>query len=132
LIKKLTLLFILVTVTTSLLSACGSKSASSAPSGSLSDPKGSIAYQFDLLKAGDVEKLKTCLTERVRDNVTRDAVDKGKDQAAKYTLDELYASAEMGEADGKTTAKIKMKNGRTLTTLVETDGKWLADSIWFK
>jgi len=38
----------------------------------------------------------------------------------------------MGEADGKKTAKVKMKNGRTLSTLVETDGKWLADTIWFK
>ena len=30
------------------------------------------------------------------------------------------------------TAKITMKNGRTLTTLILTDGKWLADTIWFK
>ena len=30
------------------------------------------------------------------------------------------------------TVKIKMKNGRTLTTLVLTDGKWLAETIWFK
>ncbi|HEX8286214.1 MAG TPA: hypothetical protein VF588_22830 [Pyrinomonadaceae bacterium] len=47
-------------------------------------------------------------------------------------IDDLYASAEMGEADGKKTAKVKMKNDRALTTLVETDGKWLADTIWFK
>jgi hypothetical protein len=31
-----------------------------------------------------------------------------------------------------TRLKIKMKNGRTLTTLVKTDGKWLADTVWFK
>lgn len=131
--KQLTLFFILLAVTNSLLAACGGSRSTSAPSsGSLNDPKSSIAYQFDLLKAGDVEKLKTCLTERFRDNVTQEVVEKGKTQAAKYTLDDLYASAEMGEADGKKTAKIKMKNGRTLTTLVETDGKWLADSIWFK
>jgi len=100
--------------------------------GSLADPKSSIAYQFELLKAGDVEKLKTCLTPRVRDGVTREVVDKAQGQAAKYTIDDLYASDERGEADGKKTAKVKMKNGRTLTTLIETDGQWLADTIWFK
>ena len=29
-------------------------------------------------------------------------------------------------------AKIMMQNGRTLTTLILTDGQWLADTIWFK
>ena len=100
--------------------------------GSLADPKSSIAYQFDLLKAGDVDKLRNCFTARVRDNVTKEAVDKAQGQAAQYTIDDLYASAEMGEADGKKTAKVKMKNGRTLTTLIETDGQGLADTIWFK
>ncbi len=104
----------------------------SAVTGSLSDPKSSIAHQFELVKAGDVDKLKACLTPRVRDGVTKEVVDKAKVDAANYTLDDLYASAEMGEADGKKTAKVKMKNGRTLTTLIETDGKWLADTLWFK
>ena len=101
-------------------------------SGSLGDPKGSIAYQFDLVKAGDAEKLKNCMTARVKDGVTQEVVDKAKTDAAKYTMEDLFASAEMGETDGKKTAKVKMKNGRTLTTLFETDGKWLADTVWFK
>ena len=100
--------------------------------GSLADPKSSIAYQFELVKAGDADKLKNCFTPRVRDSVTKEAVEKAKGESARYTLDDLYASAEMGEADGKKTAKVKMKNGRTLTTLIETDGQWLADTIWFK
>ena len=85
-----------------------------------------------MVKAGDADKLKTCLTPRLRDGVTKEVMDKAKTEAAKYTLDDLYASAEMGEAEGKKTAKVKMKNGRTLTTLVETDGQWLADTMWFK
>lgn len=103
-----------------------------AKAGSLADPKSSIAYQFDLVKAGDADKLKNCFTARVRDGITKEVVDKAKGQASAYTMDDLYASAEMGEADGKKTAKVKMKNGRTLTTLIETDGQWLADTIWFK
>jgi hypothetical protein len=118
----------------SLSFACGAGGGGGASSGAaaLGDPKSSIAYQFEQIKAGDVDKLKACLTPRVRDGVTKEVVDKAKTQAAQYTMDDLYASAEMGEADGKKTAKVKMKNGRTLTTLVETDGRWLADTIWFK
>lgn len=107
-------------------------STGAATTGSLADPKSSIAYQFELVKAGDLDKLKACLTPRLRDGLTQEALDKAKASAAAYTIDDLYDSAEMGEADGKKTAKVKMKNGRTLTTLVETDGKWLADTIWFK
>ena len=109
-----------------------SSNSSATRSGSLADPKSSIAYQFDLVKAGDAAKLKNCFTPRVRDGITAEVVEKAKGQAAQYTMDDLYASAEMGEADGKKTAKVKMKNGRTLTTLIETDGQWLADTIWFK
>ena len=91
--------------------------------GSLADPKSSIAYQFELVKAGDADKLKSCVTPRLRDSVTKEGVEKAKANAAQYTIDDLYASAEMGEADGKKTAKVKMKNGRTLATLIETDGE---------
>ena len=129
-IKALTLSFALIAV--ACMSAACSGSTSGTGGGSLKDPKSSIAYQFELVKAGDAEKLKTCLTPRLRDGVTKEVVDKAKTEAAKYTLDDLYASAEMGEAEGKKTAKVKMKNGRTLTTLIETDGQWLADTMWFK
>jgi hypothetical protein len=113
-------------------SVTASNTAPAPKAGSLADPKSSIAYQFELIKAGDADKLKNCLTPRVRDGVTQEVVDKAKAGASKYSLEDLYDSAEMGEADGKKTAKVKMKSGRTLTTLVETDGQWLADTIWFK
>src|ERR1044071_4805968 len=128
------------TTTNTTANTANTKASNTAPAatpaaratGSLVDPKSSIAYQFDLIKAGDVDKLKNCLTPRVRDSVTKEVVDKAQGQASQYTIDDLYASAEMGEADGKKTAKVKMKNGRTLTTLIETDGQWLADTVWFK
>ena len=44
------------------------------------------------------------------------------------TIDELVGSV----TAGKDSLKIKMKNGRTLTTLLKVDGKWAADTIWFK
>jgi hypothetical protein len=96
------------------------------------DPKSSIAYQFELLKKGDAEKLKACFTDRLKDKITTDIVDKAKALADKVTLDDLVGSVEMGEADGKKVAKIKMKSGKNLTTLIQIDGKWLSDTIWFR
>jgi uncharacterized lipoprotein YajG len=117
--------------------ATGGNTANSspgAPTGSdslLSDPKSSIAYQFQLLKAGDADKLRTCFTERLRDRITKERVDKARSNVGQMTIDDLFASMESGEYEGKKTAKVKMKNGRTLTTLVQTDGKWLSDTVWF-
>ena len=131
--KKTRYLFLLLAASL-LFAACGAKNGNgggSTSDSSLSDPKGSIAYQFELLKAGDADKLKNCFTERLRDRITKERVDKAKGEAGRYTMDDLYASAEPGEYEGKKTMKVKMKNGRTLTTLVQTDGKWLSDTVWF-
>ena len=139
---KMTRHLLLVLAVSLMFAACGSKdggnSGNSSGGGStsgadptLSDPKGSIAYQFDLVKAGDADKLRNCFTERLRDRITKERVDKAKGEAGRYTMDDLWASAEPGEYEGKKTMKVKMKNGRTLTTLVQTDGKWLSDTVWF-
>lgn len=112
----------------------GCQSAGTKPEEALKDPKSSVSYQFEALKAGDFDKLKSCFTDRIRDRVIKEDVEKAKTKVAeaKMTLDDLYQSVEMGEYQGKKTAKVKMKNGRTLTTLVETDGKWLSDTIWYQ
>jgi len=91
------------------------------------DAKAFIAKQLEVLKKGDLAGVKAGLTKRLQDKVTQEKVDKGKKEAAKFTIDDLVESAEAkGDA-----IKIKMKGGRTLTTLVKVDGKWLADTIWF-
>lgn len=96
------------------------------------DVKAAIATQFELLKAGDVEKLKAHFTDRQKERITKEAVEKGQANAAKMTIDDLVASVDVKGEGGMKTAKIKMKNGRSLTTLILTDGKWLADTVWFK
>ena len=98
----------------------------------LSEPKASIAHQLKLLQAGDADKLKECFTARQKDKVTKELVAQGQNAAEKMTLDDLVKTVQMGEFEGKKTAKITMKNGRTLTTLILTDGKWLSDTLWFK
>ena len=100
----------------------------------LATPQSSIEYQFELLKAGDFETLKACVTDRQRERMTAEAVNEGKQRIESQgtTVEELVGAIEEGEYEGKKTATIKMKSGgRTLTTLIETDGKWLSDTIWF-
>ena len=132
--KHLTLFLLLLTAGI-LFAACsqsGAGTVAAVDNDKLKDPKTSIAYQLELVKAGDAEKLKSCVMPNVRDKITKEAVDKAKTNAANYTIEDIYDSAEMGEEDGKKTAKVKMKNGRTLTMLVESEGKWLSNSVWFK
>ncbi|MBN1490098.1 MAG: Ig-like domain-containing protein [Phycisphaerae bacterium] len=98
----------------------------------LGTPRGSIEHQFNLLKKGDAAALRACFVEKVRDLVTDEVVEKGQADSKDYTLDELVAEVIEGERDGTKTARILMKGDRTLTTLVLTDGKWLAETVWFK
>jgi hypothetical protein len=90
-----------------------------------------IGFQIELMKKGDVEKLKVRFTERQR-NITKKMLQKAVKEVGKYSLDELVHQVEPGKYQGRLTAKIKMKNGRTLTTFVLVDGDWQADTLWFK
>lgn len=101
-------------------------------SADMSTPRGSIEHQHALLKAGDLEAFKACFTPRLQNGITAEAMAQGAKEVGSMSLDDLFASMVEGEYEGKQTAKVKMKNGRTLTTLILTDGKWLADTIWFR
>jgi len=98
----------------------------------LETARAEIDRQSKLIKKGDAKGLKARLTERQRARVTPAVVKKAKKELSGYTLDDLVESVEEGEYQGKKTIKIKMKNGRTLTTLVEINGQWYADTIWFR
>jgi len=99
---------------------------------SLADPKTSIAYQLQLLQAGDADQLKGCFTPRQQNKITPELVVSAQQTATRMPIDDLVHAIQMGEFEGKQTAKIMMKNGRTLTTLILMDGKWLSDTIWFR
>lgn len=111
--------------------ATATVTASAAVAGSLGDPKGSIEHQLGLLKAGKVDELKGCFTERQRGKITAEAVAEGQKAVAKLGLEDLVGGG-ISEDAAKKTARVKMKAGNPLTTLILTDGKWLADTIWFK
>jgi len=91
-----------------------------------------IKFQIELMKKGDVEKLKVRFTERQRNKITKKMIEKAVKEVGNYSIDELVHKVEPGKYKGQLTAKIKMKNGRTLTTFVLVDGEWQADTLWFK
>lgn len=94
----------------------------------LAAAKSVIAGQVELIKKADVAGLKAGFTKRQQDKITEAHVTAAQKELGKLTIDDLVASVE----PGKDSLKIKMKGGRTLTTLLKVDGKWLADTIWFK
>lgn len=96
----------------------------------LADARAVIGKQVEALKQGNDAVVRKMFTARLRDRITPDAIKAAQKELGRMTLDELVASAAPGS--GKDSIKIKMKNGRTLTTLVKVDGQWLADTIWFK
>jgi hypothetical protein len=104
--------------------------ASPAAADELSDARAVISKQVDALKKGSEAEVRKHFTARLRDRITADAIKAAQKELGKITLEELVASVAPGS--DKDSLKIKMKNGRTLTTLVKVDGKWLADTIWFK
>jgi hypothetical protein len=104
--------------------------ASPAAADGLADAKAAIAKQIDALKQGNEAAVRKLFTPRLRDRITADSIKAAQKQLGTMTLEDLVASAAPGSS--KDSLKIKMKNGRTLTTLVKVDGQWLADTIWFK
>jgi len=104
--------------------------ASSAVADDLADAKAVITKQVEALKQGNDAVVRKMFTERLRAKITPEAIKAAQKELGKMTIDDLVASAAPGSS--KDSLKIKMKNGRTLTTLVKVDGQWLADTIWFK
>ncbi len=98
----------------------------------LAEAKKTIEHQLKLVTDGNVEKLKECFTKRLQDKITKETVTEAQKNTGKVTIEDLVKDVAVTEQGGTKRAKITMKNGRTLTTLVLTDGKWLADTVWFK
>jgi len=94
----------------------------------LADAKAFITKQVDQIAKGDVDGLKAGFTKRLQDRITKANVDKAKKQVGTMTIDQLVEKVE----PGKDSLKIKMKGGRSLTTLVKEGGAWKADTVWFK
>lgn len=92
------------------------------------DARAAIAKQVELIKKVDVDALRLAFTPRLRGQITKDLVKAAGQTVGKMTIDDLVGSATL-EMDQ---LKVRMRNGKPLTTLVYEDGAWLADTLWFK
>ncbi|MFK7779028.1 MAG: hypothetical protein QM501_13065 [Gimesia sp.] len=91
-----------------------------------------ISLQLQYIQNLDVKSMQPYFTKRLRARITTDSLEKAKQLATTATAEELVHSIQIEESGDQIQAKIKMKNGRTLTTLIPVNGKWEADTIWFK
>lgn len=91
-----------------------------------------IKLQLQYIQNLDVESMKPFFTKRIRKLITTDSLKQAKEQAATAKPEELVHAVQIEGSGTQIQAKIKMKNGRTLTTLIPVKGKWEADTIWFK
>jgi hypothetical protein len=94
----------------------------------LADAKALIGKQLEMIKKGDVAGLKPGFSARQQDKITEANVKAAQKEAVKFTLADLVEKVESKGGN----IKIKMKGGRTLTTLIKVNGKWVADTVWFK
>src|SRR5690349_16599828 len=90
----------------------------------LADARAFIGKQVAQIKKADVAGLKAGFTKRQQERITEDAVKKAQAEVDKFTLNDLVESVTPVDKDS---LKIRMKGGRTLTTLVKVDGMWKAD-----
>ena len=110
----------------------GATKPAAAPAGGIdcSSPRKTIESQVAIIKkGGKAQDFAQCFTERLRGRITQKMLDKSHSGASAYVMDKLY-----GKEDKKsdTKVKVKMPNGRTLTTLVKVGDQWQADTLWFK
>ncbi len=88
-----------------------------------------VAKQLTLIKKGDVKRLMPFFTARLQSRITVENVTKAAKEVDRVTAKVLVHRVELLNPS---TAKIKMKNSRTIATFVKRGGKWLADTIWFR
>ena len=139
---KMTRHLLLVLAVSLMFAACGSKEGgntgggvarpAATPDPTLSDPRGAFAYQLELLKAGDIEKLTECFRPVRRYLVSPTRVDTGKVQFAGKTLEDVWGEARQADwVNGTQIFEVKDKKGRPFLVMYLIDGKWLSDNVWF-
>jgi hypothetical protein len=106
----------------------GENMANGADDNALATAKAVISKQVEKIKANDVEGLRGTFTERAQGRINEAGVKKAADLIKDMTIDDLVG----GVQPTVDSIKIKMKNGRTLTTLLRVAGEWKADTVWFR
>lgn len=99
-----------------------------------STPRMAMALQLALLQDGDAAGLRLTFTERLRGEITAEAVEAARPALGGATLETLIGTVEEVEAAGEQPrrARVTTPDGRPLTTLVLVGTEWQADTLWFR
>ncbi len=98
----------------------------------LSIARREIQTQCELIEKGDTAELKKHFTKRLQKHIVDFRIRRVQRILPLYKLHDLVGSAEETTRGGKRIIIVKMRKGNPLTTLVEIDGKWYTDRMWFK
>jgi len=91
-----------------------------------------LTKQIELIRKKETEELKLFYIEKVRKNITAELLEKVIPFLDKLSPEEMVDHVKI-ETEGKTVkAKIFDKQGELFTTLVQTEGRWFAETIWFE
>jgi hypothetical protein len=97
-----------------------------------SGPREALAHQLALIREGNVVALRATFTERLRDQITEASLEDAVRSLGSSAVEDLVGDEEEVGTDPRR-VKLYMPGGRrSLTTFVQTDEGWLADTLWYR
>lgn len=98
------------------------------PKDPFAEPFTSFAYQLDLLREVDVEGLRACVVEDIRDQVKVEDLELIAEHFATLPAEDY---ARFVEPLGDDRVELQWPSRRPFGTLRRVDGKWLAETAWW-
>ena len=98
----------------------------------LKDSRKILEKQFGLIRNKETQALQRFFSENVRDKVTLEMIEQVRPHLANLSIDELIDRVEISSRNGTVKAQLINKQGETFTTLVQTKGRWFAETVWLE
>lgn len=93
-------------------------------------PRAALTQQYTLLIGGRTAELRQCFTPRLHSRINDELVCLGRRVYLQESFADLAHEFEVDQIKG--TCQVRSKSGVEVTTLVRSNGQWLADRIWFE
>jgi len=123
---------LLVVVVAAAILPCSVTGCGSDESADVGSLRGDVAVQLALLRQGDVKALVETFTEKVRPAITEEYVRSRQPIYAQVTAESLVGPVAVKEVEGVKTADVWTPDGAPLGRFVFVNGRWLADTLWFR
>lgn len=91
-----------------------------------------LKKQFELIRKKDINSLQLFFAQDVRGRITPEILEQVQPYLDDLFIEELIDHVKISTENGVVKAQLIDKQGETFTTLVQTDGRWFAKTIWFE